>query len=89
MPKISIRISEDKQAVLSAAARRANKNISAYIRDLLLLEPEKTFPNLEQERHFYIITRLLLLSLAQSMSAADVMDNYQKINQDAEEKFRR
>lgn len=88
MTKISIRISEEKQAILAAAARRDNKSISTYVREMLELNPPAE-GSLVIERCLYILTRLQLLSLAQSMAPEQVMENYEKIKQDAEERFRR
>lgn len=87
MGKISIRISEGKQAILAAAARRDNKTLSAYIRDLLEFSSPAE-PASKSEWCLYILTRLQLLSLAQTMTPEQVMENYEKIKQDADEKFR-
>lgn len=89
MSKISIRIPDEKHEILATAARRNNKTISGYVRELLMTEPEKKSFDLEIEQQIYVITRLVLLSLAQSMPPDQVMDNYRKISQDAEGKFRR
>lgn len=86
MPKISVRISEDKQAILASAARRENKTISTYVRELLELNSsEESYQSTEW--CLYILTRLQLLALAQSMTPDQVMENYEKIKRDANEKF--
>lgn len=88
MPQICIRIPDAQYNIIAAAARRSNKTISAYVRDLFSIEPEKKSSYLDLDRQFYVVTRLLLLSLAQSMVPDMVMENYHKIQGDAEQKFR-
>ena len=87
MSQICIRIADAQYNVLACSARRSNKTVSAYVRDLLAIDPEEKSGDLELNRQLYVVTRLLLLNLAQSMATDVVMENYHKIQKDANEKF--
>lgn len=82
-PKISTRISPEKYNMIATAARRRNETISSYTRAML----ESIQHESKTEKDMYIVTRLVMLVLAQYMPPEKVMENYSSIRNDADEKF--
>ena len=90
MEKISIRIPEGKKNVLARIAARENKTLSDYVRDVIFNPVFTTKADtIDIPQSQYIITRLLLLVLAQHMEQEQVMEYYSVCMKDAESKFGR